>query len=94
MYRYQFPNQADVLPWLKAQEDAQIPLFDANDWIYQTWAYDAPRRRHHARDERRLREGAAGDQGQDALILAGQKDLLNPSGSRWRPRATSATSAT
>jgi homoserine O-acetyltransferase len=24
MYRYQFPNQADVLPWLKAQEDAQI----------------------------------------------------------------------
>ncbi|TMQ19723.1 MAG: alpha/beta fold hydrolase, partial [Candidatus Rokuibacteriota bacterium] len=41
MYRYQFQNQADVLPWLKTQEDAQIPLFDANDWIYQTWAYDA-----------------------------------------------------
>jgi homoserine O-acetyltransferase/O-succinyltransferase len=48
MYRYQFPNQADVLPWLKAQEDAQIPLFDANDWTTRrgpttptTWA---PRR--------------------------------------------------
>ena len=35
-------TQADVLPWLKAQEDALIALFDANDWIYQTWAYDAP----------------------------------------------------
>ena len=34
MYRYQFPNQADVLSWLKAQEDAQIALFDANDWIW------------------------------------------------------------
>src|SRR5438876_2348508 len=41
MYRYQFPRALDVLPWLKKQEDAQIQIFDANDWIYQTWAYDA-----------------------------------------------------
>lgn len=40
MYRYQFSNQLDVLPWLKQGEDTAIPLFDANDWIYQTWAYD------------------------------------------------------
>lgn len=81
MYRYQFPNQADVLPWLKAQEDAQIPLFDANDWIYQTWAYDA----HDVGSTpgmngdyvRALRAIKA-----KTLILAGQKDLLNP---EWEP---------
>jgi len=78
MYRYQFPgNQADVLPWLKAQEEAQIPLFDANDWIYQTWAYDA----HDVGNT----PGMNGDYVKalraikaKTLILTGQKDLLNP----------------
>jgi homoserine O-acetyltransferase len=81
MYRYQFPNQADVLPWLKAQEDAQIPLFDANDWIYQTWAYDA--------HDVGTTPGIGGDYVKalrairaKTLILAGQKDLLNP---EWEP---------
>jgi homoserine O-acetyltransferase len=81
MYRYQFPNQADVLPWLKAQEDAQIPLFDANDWIYQTWAYDA--------HDVGTTPGMNGDYVKalraikaKTLILAGQKDLLNP---EWEP---------
>src|SRR5712664_2384405 len=40
MYRHQFDKPLDVLPWLKQQEDAAIPLFDANDYIYQTWAYE------------------------------------------------------
>jgi len=40
MYRDQFQNQLDVLPWLEAQETGLIRVFDANDWIYQTWAYD------------------------------------------------------
>jgi homoserine O-acetyltransferase/O-succinyltransferase len=81
MYRYQFPNQADVLPWLKAQEDAQIPLFDANDWIYQTWAYDA--------HDVGTTPGMNGDYVKalraikaKTLILVGQKDLLNP---EWEP---------
>ena len=81
MYRYQVPNQADVLPWLKAQEDAQIPLFDANDWIYQTWAYDA--------HDVGTTPGMNGDYVRalraikaKTLILAGQKDLLNP---EWEP---------
>jgi homoserine O-acetyltransferase len=81
MYRYQFPNQADVLPWLKTQEDAQIALFDANDWIYQTWAYDA----HDVGST----PGMNGDYVKalraikaKTLILAGQKDLLNP---EWEP---------
>src|SRR5215831_6939516 len=40
MYREQFPNQLDVLPWLQQQEGNLIKAFDANDWIYQTWAYE------------------------------------------------------
>jgi homoserine O-acetyltransferase len=30
----------DVLPWLTAQETSVLKAFDADDWIYQTWAYD------------------------------------------------------
>jgi len=81
MYRYQFANQADVLPWLKAQEDAAIPLFDANDWIYQTWAYDA--------HDVGTTPGMNGDYVKalraikaKTLIMVGQKDLLNP---EWEP---------
>jgi len=81
MYRYQFANQADVLPWLKAQEDAQIALFDANDWIYQTWAYDA--------HDVGTTPGMNGDYVKalraikaKTLIMVGQKDLLNP---EWEP---------
>jgi homoserine O-acetyltransferase len=40
MYRDQFQNQLDVLPWLQQQETNLIKAFDANNWIYQTWAYD------------------------------------------------------
>src|SRR5690242_17855465 len=82
MYRYQFTNQADVLPWLKTQEDAQIPLFDANDWIYQTWAYDA--------HDVGTTPGMNGDYVKalraikaKTLIMTGTKDLLNP---EWEPR--------
>jgi len=83
IYRYQFPgNPLDVLPWLAAQEEAQIPLFDANDWIYQTWAYDA--------HDVGATPGMNGDYVKalraikaKTLILTGQKDLLNP---EWEPQ--------
>src|SRR6266513_2492302 len=32
-YREQFPRPLDVLPWLKAQEDASLNTFDPNDYI-------------------------------------------------------------
>ena len=36
-----FPHALEVIPWMKGIEDAQLKAgFDANDWIYQTWAYD------------------------------------------------------
>src|SRR5947207_8668441 len=41
LYRYQFGKPLDVLPWLKTQEDAALTIFDANDYIYQTWAYES-----------------------------------------------------
>jgi homoserine O-acetyltransferase len=82
IYREQFPgNQLDVLPWLMEQETSLIKAFDANDWIYQTWAYD--------RHDLGTTPGFNGDTAKalqsikaKALILLGTKDLLNP---EWEP---------
>lgn len=77
MYRDQFQNPLDVLPWLQQQETAQIKLFDANDWIYQTWAYE--------RHDLGTTPGFNGDIVKalraikaKTLIMTGTKDLLNP----------------
>jgi homoserine O-acetyltransferase len=36
-----FPNALDVIPWMHSLEDAALKGgFDANDWMWQTWAYD------------------------------------------------------
>jgi len=81
MYRYQFNQPMDVLPWLKQQEDAAIPLFDANDYIYQTWAYEA--------HDVSTTPGMGSDYAKalraikaKTLIMVGVKDLLNP---EWEP---------
>src|SRR5436305_8136677 len=77
MYSAQFKNGMDALPWMEAQETAALKAFDANDWIYQTWAYE----RHDV--------GTTPDFNGDTakalasikaktLILTGTKDLLNP----------------
>jgi len=80
--RDQFPNQLDVLPFLQAQETALIKAFDANDWIYQTWAYD--------RHDVGTTPGMNGDIVKalraikaKTLIMTGTKDLLNP---EWEPQ--------
>jgi len=77
MYAAQFKNGMDVLPWMEAQETAQMKLFDANDWIYQTWAYE--------RHDVGATPGFGGDTAKalasikaKTLILTGTKDLLNP----------------
>ena len=78
MYRDQFPNEPlAVLPWLRAQEASLINAFDANNWLYQTWAYE----RHDI-------GGTPGMNGDLAaalrsirartLVLHGTVDLLNP----------------
>ncbi len=82
MYRNQFPNQLDVLPWLETQERNLIKAFDANNWIYQTWAYD--------RHDVGTTPGMSGDTVKAlrtikarTIILTGVKDLLNP---EWEPQ--------
>ena len=80
--RDQFPNQMDILPFLQTQETALIKAFDANDWIYQTWAYD--------RHDVGTTPGMNGDTVKalraikaKTLIMTGTKDLLNP---EWEPQ--------
>jgi homoserine O-acetyltransferase/O-succinyltransferase len=82
MYREQFPKAPDVLPWLAQQESNLIKAFDANDWIYQTWAYD--------RHDVGTTPGFNGDTSKalaaikaKTLIMIGTKDLLNP---EWEPQ--------
>ena len=77
MYAAQFKNGMEVLPWMEAQETALMRAFDANDWIYQTWAYD--------RHDVGTTPGFDGDTAKalasikaKTLILTGTKDLLNP----------------
>ena len=77
MYASQFKNGPDVLPWMEQQENAAMKAFDANDWIYQTWAYD--------RHDVGTTPGFNGDTAKalasikaKTLILTGTKDLLNP----------------
>jgi homoserine O-acetyltransferase/O-succinyltransferase len=77
MYAAQFKNGMDVLPWMEQQETALIKLFDANDWIYQSFAYD--------RHDVGTTPGFGGDTAKalasikaKTLILTGTKDLLNP----------------
>jgi homoserine O-acetyltransferase len=77
MYAAQFKNGLDVLPWMEQQETALLKAFDANDWIYQSWAYD--------RHDLGTTPGFNGDTAKAlasikarTLILTGTKDLLNP----------------
>jgi homoserine O-acetyltransferase len=73
----QFKNGMGVLPWMEQQETALMKAFDANDWIYQTWAYE--------RHDVGTTPGFGGDTAKalasikaKTLILTGTKDLLNP----------------
>jgi len=82
MYKEQFPNPLDVLGWLQTQEGNLVKAFDANDWIYQTWAYE--------RHDVGTTPGMNGDTAKalasikaPTLILLGTKDLLNP---EWEPQ--------
>jgi homoserine O-acetyltransferase len=77
MYSAQFKNGTDVLPWMTEQENAMMKAFDADDWIYQTWAYE--------RHDVGTTPGFNGDTAKalasiraKTLILTGTKDLLNP----------------
>src|SRR3954467_12053320 len=77
MYSAQFKNGMDVLPWMEQQETSMIKAFDANDWIYQTGAYE----RHDVGTPAGFNGDTAKALGSikaKTLILTGTKDLLNP----------------
>lgn len=81
-FRAQFKNPLDVLPWLQQQETRLLKAFDANDWIYQTWAYEL--------HDVGTTSGMNGDVSKalqaimaKTLILLGINDLLNP---EWEPQ--------
>ncbi|MDQ7979372.1 alpha/beta fold hydrolase [Paraburkholderia sp. SARCC-3016] len=70
-------TQNEAAQWLRKTEDSAWKNFDARNWIYQTWAYDAHDLGttpgfngdyHHALRSIRAR----------MLVLAGVGDLLNP----------------
>jgi homoserine O-acetyltransferase/O-succinyltransferase len=77
MYSAQFQNGMDVLPWMEAQETAALKAMDANDWIYQTWAYE----RHDVGTTPPFNGDTAKALASikaKTLVLTGTKDLLNP----------------
>jgi homoserine O-acetyltransferase len=72
-----FPNNMDVIPFLKGAQESNWKRIDANDWIYQSWAYDAHNvgttPGHGGDYKKALRSIKA-----KVLIMAGSGDLLNP----------------
>lgn len=77
MYSAQFKTGTDALPWMEQQETSMLKAFDADDWIYQTWAYE--------KHDVGTTPGFNGDTAKAlasikarTLILTGTKDLLNP----------------
>ena len=73
----QLPNASDAVAYLRGVEDNGWKRMDANDWIYQSWAYD----QHNLGTT----PGFNGDYPRalksikaKTLVLAGTGDLLNP----------------
>jgi homoserine O-acetyltransferase len=73
------PQPLDILPWMRAQEEAVLKTgFDANDWIAQTWAYD----RHDIGQTPGFggdyRKALAAIKARTLILTGGTLDLYNP----------------
>jgi homoserine O-acetyltransferase len=79
--RSQFPDGEGFLPWLKTMEDSMLKAFDPNDYLYQTWAYDAHDIGATPGMKGSLIKAAQAIKAK-TLILTGVNDLLNP---EWEP---------
>lgn len=77
-YRDMFPaDPLEAIPWIERMETMLLPACDANDWIYQTWAYE--------RHDIATTPGMDGDMVKalrtiraTTLMLTATRDLLNP----------------
>ena len=78
MYRDAVQERLDVLPWLEQQETSAAQGVRRQRLDLPDLGLRAARRRHHARLQRRHRQGAARSIKAKTLILIGTKDLLNP----------------
>jgi homoserine O-acetyltransferase len=79
-YRYELAQPGEVLPWVAKQIDPTIGAFDANDYIYQSWAYDV----HDVGTTPGMGDYVKALRSIEAktLMMIGTKDLLNP---EWEP---------
>jgi homoserine O-acetyltransferase/O-succinyltransferase len=77
LLKVSMPESDAVRPWLRQTEDDAWKAFDARNWVYQSWAYDA--------HDLGATPGFGGDYAKAlgairarTLVLAGVGDLLNP----------------
>jgi len=75
--KQQFPANRGIVSWLAEAEESGWRRMDANDWIYQSWAYDV--------HDLGTTSGFGGDYYRalksikaKTLIMAGTGDLINP----------------
>jgi len=72
-----FPSGQDAIGYLKGVEDAGWKRMDADDWIYQSWAYDQHNLGTTPGYDGNYHKALASIKAK-TLILAGTGDLLNP----------------
>jgi homoserine O-acetyltransferase len=82
----EFPNSLDVVGWIKNFEDTWLKGgFDANNWIWQTWAYD--------RHDVGTTPGFNGDTGKALRSIKAKAVLMNAPGDLYNPTAEAAEDA-
>lgn len=82
----EFPKALDVINWIKGFEDNWLKGgFDANNWIWQTWAYD----RHDVGSTR----GFDGDTVKALASIKAKAILMNAPGDLYNPTAEAAEDA-
>src|SRR5262245_8161103 len=82
----EFPNSLDVVGWIKNFEDTWLKGgFDANNWIWQTWAYD--------RHDVGTTPGFNGDTVKALRSIKAKAILMNAPGDLYNPTAEAAEDA-
>lgn len=81
-----FPHPLDVVGWIKGVEDGWLKNgFDANDWIWQTWAYD--------RHDVGTTPGFNGDTAMALKSIKAKAILMNAPGDLYNPTVEAADAA-
>ena len=82
----EYPNSLDVVKWINGFEDTWLKGgFDANNWIWQTWAYD--------RHDVGTTPGFNGDTVKALQSIKAKAILMNAPGDLYNPTAEAADDA-